>query len=156
MKTEIRLVSILPAIDKKDHNWWNTLTEQQKDKFSAWLYMRYTSSVNKNPDFARYYLISTNERVNKHFSYLKNHPQLLYLLMTTVSPGMGTVRHEWIQPSKKGKTTEKYKLLSQLFPMANNDELEILDTWNTEQDLRKHLEDLGYDDKKIKSIISDE
>lgn len=152
----IRLDSILPAIDKKNHEWWQSLTVEQQTKFSSWLYMRYTSSVSKSPDFARYYLVSTNERVNKHFSSLKNHPQLLYLLMTSASPGLGTQRHEWIQPSKRNSTSSKYKLLATIFPMANDKELEILDLYNTEQDIKQYLQDLGYDDKKIKSLVNDE
>lgn len=149
----IQLNPLLTAIDKKDHAWWDSLTEEQKKKFSSWLYMRYTSSVSRNPDFARYYLVSTNEKVNKNFSSLKNHPQLIYLLLTSASPGLGTVRHEWIQPSKKSSSSDKSKLLATLFPMANETELEILDLYNTEQDLAEHLRDLGYDDKKIKSMI---
>lgn len=150
----IQLNPLLTAIDKKDHSWWDSLTDEQKQKFSSWLYMRYTSSVSRNPDFARYYLVSTNEKVNKNFSALKNHPQLIYLLLTSASPGLGTVRHEWIQPSKKSSSSEKLRLLATLFPLASETELEILDSYNTEQDLVEYLRDLGHGDKKIKSMIT--
>ena len=39
----IPLGKILEAVDKRNKSFWNSLTDEQKDAFSAWVYMRYIS-----------------------------------------------------------------------------------------------------------------
>lgn len=151
----ISLKSVLPAIDRKNVNWWETLTPAQQKKFSSWLYMRYTSNVSGSPDLAQYYLIAVNERVNKKFNTLKDHPKLQYLLLTTASPGMGEQFHQFIKPGKRGKTNKKrINLLEKLFPLVSEQELEVLDEINTDEDINKYLIELGWTDKEIKAALA--
>jgi hypothetical protein len=153
----ISLESILPAADRKSREWWDTLKPEQQKKFSSWLYMRYMSSVGGSFDMSAYYLISVNQKVNKHFNAVKNHPQLQYLLMTAASPGMGSVRHNWIPALKRsGSTVKTMRIWERLYPNANAIELDILAESNTEQDLREHLEQLGWTDKEIKAALKGE
>ena len=149
----IKLADVLPAIDRKDRDWWDRLRPAQRDKFPSWLYMRYAASVEGNPDFARYYLMAVNETVNKHFSSLKGHAKLQYMLMTAASPGMGTQRHGWIPPSKRGKADKKIKLLNKLFPNAKEDDLEVLASVSDDVDLIRELEDRGWTQKDIKAAM---
>lgn len=150
-ESDIKLNDVLPAVDRKDRNWWNKLNSAQRSKFPAWLYMRYAASAEGNPDISRYYLMAVNEAVNKRFNTIKNHPQLQYLLMTAASPGIGTVKHKWIAPAKRGKADKRTKLLSKIFPNANDDELEILSKINDEKDIVAYLESMGWQDKEIKA-----
>ena len=152
-ESAIKLADVLPAIDRKDHDWWDRLKQPQKDKFPAWLYMRYASSVEGNADFARYYLMAVNETVNKHFNTIKNHPKLQFMLMTASSPGMGIQRHGWIPPAKRGKADKKLKLLSKLYPNAGDDELEVLAAINDDIDVIRELEDRGWTQKDIKAAM---
>jgi hypothetical protein len=153
--SDISLESVLPAVDRKDIDWWETLSPAQQKKFSAWLYMRYVSNVTGNSDLARYYLMAVNERVNKHFSEIKNHSKLQYLLMTTASPGMGKQFHQFISPPRVGKSNKKQiNLLAKLFPMANDQELEVLLETNTDKDIEQYLISLGWPDKEIKNALS--
>ncbi len=155
-ESSIALENVLPAIDRKDIDWWETLTPAQQKKFPAWLYMRYTSNVTGNPNLARYYLIAVNERVNKKFSDVRKHPKLQYLLMTSASPGMGKQFHQFISPPKMGKDNKKsnIKLLEKLFPHANSREIEILSKINSDEDIHNYLIDLGWTDKEIKAALS--
>ena len=41
----IPLKDIMAAIDKKDRKFYNNLSDEQKKAFSAWMMMRYCSSV---------------------------------------------------------------------------------------------------------------
>ncbi len=145
----IELNDLLSAIDSKNRVWWDNLTKEQQDKFNSWLYMRYTSSVTTNEDFSRYYLMAVNEVVNKDFTAIKKHPKLQYLLLTAASPGLGKQRHTYIAPPKAGKgSKKKYNLLSKLFPMSNDTELEILGQ-SSDEELKLYLESLGWTDKDI-------
>lgn len=152
---DISLDNVLSAVDKKNTGWWETLTEAQQKKFSSWLYMRYVSNVTGDPDLARYYVMAVNERVNKKFSTLKNHPKLQYLLMTSASPGMGKQYHQWLPPAKVGKSNRKrLNLLAKLFPNVSDKELEVLDKINTDKEIEEYLISLGWTDKEIKAGLS--
>ena len=152
-ESAIKLADVLPAVDRKDRDWWESLSQAQKDKFPSWLYMRYASNVEGNADFARYYLMAVNETVNKHFNTVRHHPKLQYMLMTAASPGMGTQRHGWIPPAKRGKSDKKGKLFSKLYPNATDDELDILSTINDDMDVIRELEDRGWTQKDIKAAM---
>lgn len=149
----IKLDNVLPAVDRKDRDWWETLNPAQQAKFPAWLYMRYSASVEGSADLSGYYLMAVNETVNKRFNVIKHHPKLQYLLMTAASPGLGRQRHGWIPPAKRGKSNKKGKLFSKLFPNASDAELEILSTINDDTEIVAHLEDLGWTQKDIKAAM---
>ena len=91
----------MAQFDKKNRDFYNSLTDEQKKKFSNFLMIRYGSSVSGSADLQHFYLVATNERLNKKWFNCSKHPQLQWLMATTVSPGMGTHRHNWIAPKKK-------------------------------------------------------
>ena len=45
MSDKIPLNDVLNAIDKRDFDWYSHLPEEQKKKWSSWLFIRYASSV---------------------------------------------------------------------------------------------------------------
>lgn len=154
-ESDISLDAVLPAIDRKDTAWWETLKPAQQDKFSSWVYMRYASMVNGPADLSRYYLIAVNEIVNKKFNDIRKHPKLQYLLMTSASPGMGKQYHQFLAPMKGLKTNNKrQKLLEELYPQYSGQEIELLDSITTEDELKEYLISLGWTDKEIKSALA--
>ena len=153
--TSITLDNVLPAVDRKDTAWWETLKPGQQDKFPAWLYMRYSSSVQGPADLSRYYLMAVNERVNKRFSTIKKHPKLQYLLMTSASPGMGKQYHPYVQPPRQGKGSVKRRnLIASLFPMASDKEIDVIAAINSDDDIKAHLLHMGWSDKDIKKAFT--
>jgi hypothetical protein len=134
----------MAVFDRKDRTFYDSLTADERKKFSNFLMIRYGSSVQGGRDLQEFYLISTNERLNKHFFTINRHPKLQWLCATTVSPGMGTQRHTWIAPKKKepGAGSIK-KQLSELFPHLKDDELEVLAEINTKKDIDAYVKALG-------------
>jgi hypothetical protein len=134
----------MAVFDRKDRTFYDSLTVDERKKFSNFLMIRYGSSVQGGRDLQEFYLISTNERLNKHFFTINRHPKLQWLCATTVSPGMGTQRHTWIAPKKKepGAGSIK-KQLSELFPHLKDDELEVLAEINTKKDIDAYVKALG-------------
>jgi len=130
--------------DRKDRTFYDSLTVDERKKFSNFLMIRYGSSVQGGRDLQEFYLIATNERLNKHFFTINRHPKLQWLCATTVSPGMGTQRHAWIAPKKKepGAGSIK-KQLSELFPHLKDDELEVMAEINTKKDIDAYVKALG-------------
>ena len=140
----------MTQFDRKNREFYDSLTDEQKRKFSPYLMIRWGSSVQGSQDLQEFYLISTNERLNKHFFSISTaqHKKLQWLLSSTVSPGMGTQRHQWIPPKKKepGSGTMR-KQLSELFPHLKDDEVDLLAQMTTKQELDQYLKDLGNDRK---------
>ena len=134
----------MAVFDRKDRTFYDDLTADERKKFSNFLMIRYGSSVQGGRDLQEFYLIATNERLNKHFFSINRHPKLQWLCATTVSPGMGTQRHSWIAPKKKepGAGSIK-KQLSELFPHLKDDELEVLAEINTKKDIDAYVKALG-------------
>ena len=134
----------MAVFDRKDRTFYDDLTADERKKFSNFLMIRYGSSVQGGRDLQEFYLIATNERLNKHFFTINRHPKLQWLCATTVSPGMGTQRHSWIAPKKKepGAGSIK-KQLSELFPHLRDDEIEVLAEINTKKDIDAYVKALG-------------
>ena len=133
----------MAVFDRKDRKFYDGLTADERKKFSNFLMIRYGSSVQGGRDLQEFYLIATNERLNKHFFSINRHPKLQWLCATTVSPGMGTQRHSWIAPKKKepGAGSIK-KQLSELFPHLKDDEIEVLAEINTKKDIDAYVKAL--------------
>jgi hypothetical protein len=136
----------MAQFDKKNRAFYDELTDEEKKKFSNFLMIRYGSSVTGETDLQHFYLVSTNERLNKQFFSLHKHPKLQWLCATAVSPGLGTFRHNWIAPKKKeaGANSTK-KQLAELFPNKKMDEIDLLAAITTKKDLDAYLKTLGRD-----------
>jgi len=137
----------MAVFDRKDRTFYDSLTPEERKKFSNFLMIRYGSSVQGSRDLQEFYLISTNERLNKHFFNINRHPKLQWLCATTVSPGLGTQRHQWIAPKKKEPGSIR-KQLAELYPHLRDDELDLMAQINTKQDIEEYLKASGQDTKK--------
>jgi hypothetical protein len=98
---KLNIANEMRQLDRKNRNFYRELTDEERKKFSNYLMIRWASCVEGSEDLQEFYLISTNERLNKHFFNISRHPELQWLCATTVSPDMGTPRHNWISPKKK-------------------------------------------------------
>ena len=136
----------MAQLDRKSRGFYDSLSEEERKKFSNYLMIRWGSSVVGPSELQEYYLVATNERLNKHFFELSKHPKLQWLLATTVSPGMGTHRHQWIAPKKKDKgNNEIKKTLMELMPSAKLSDIDTLSKVITKAELKEMLKDLGND-----------
>jgi len=139
----------MAQFDRKTRDFYDSLTVDEKKKFSNFLMIRYGSSVQGSRDLQEFYLISTNERLNKQFFNINKHPKLQWLCATTVSPGLGTQRHQWIAPKKKEPGAGSFrKQLAELYPHLKDDELDLMAEINTKKDIDAYLKDSGQEVKK--------
>ena len=121
--------SMMNAVDKRDKNWFDRLSEEEKKLYSPFITMKWSASV-KNPvyEYQMYYVKSINKYVNKHLWTLsKNHKTLLWKLTSMCGVGENQF-HEWIYPKKK-KTSEKSKMkeLQEYYPSMKQNDLDVLD-----------------------------
>jgi len=142
---KLHIANEMSCFDRKDRNFYNSLTDEERKKFSNYLMIRWGSAVTGSKDLQEFYLISCNERLNKHFFNINKHPQLQWLCATSVSPGLGAQRHQWIAPKKKASGGSIKKQLAELFPHLKDDELEVMAQINTKKDIDAYLHKLGVE-----------
>jgi hypothetical protein len=137
----------MAQFDRKNREFYCDLTDEERKKFSNYLMIRWGSSVQGSRDLQEFYVIATNERLNKHFFAVNRHPQLQWLMATTVSPGMGTHRHQWISPKKKDAgSSEIKKQLMELYPNMKMADIETMAALTTKQELKQRLREHGQSD----------
>jgi len=141
----------MAQFDSKNRLFFDELTDEEKKKFSPFLMIRYGSSVSGNRDLQEFYLIATNERLNKKFFAVNTtqHKKLQWLMATTVSPGLGNFRHNWIAPKKKEPGAGSMrKQLMELFPHLKDDEVDLLAQITTRKEIDTYLRELGQEKTK--------
>jgi hypothetical protein len=149
MSDKLNIVNEMQKFDRKNREFYTELSDEEKKKFSNFLMIRWGSCVQGSRDLQEFYLIATNERLNKKFFNINRHPQLQWLTASTVSPGIGTYRHQWIAPRKKEAGASAIrKHLAELYPHLKDDELDLLAKITTKKDLDNYLKLAGHDAKK--------
>lgn len=143
----------MAAYDRKDRAYYDKFTDEQRKSFSTYLMLKYGANVSGSADMQAYYLMATNERVNKHFFDLNRHTKLQWLACTSVSPAMGNQFHYWLKAKKKEGDNKAQKFLAKLYPTMKSDEIDLLAKINDKRDLADMARKLGYDDKSIKSEL---
>ena len=148
MSDKLNIANEMRQLDRKNRSFYRDLTDEERKKFSNYLMIRWASCVEGSRDLQEFYLIATNERLNKHFFNISRHPELQWLCATAISPGMGTPRHNWISPKKKepGASSMK-KQLTELFPTYKEDEIALLASMTTKKELDQYIRDHGRDTK---------
>jgi len=135
--------------DRKNREFYDELTDEERKKFSNYLMIRWGSAVQGSRELQEFYVIATNERLNKRFFDINRHPRLQWLTATTVSPGLGTQRHPWIAPKKKEAGASGIrKQLAELYPHLKDDEVELMSRINDKKDIDAYLKASGQDAKK--------
>lgn len=155
MSDKLNINNEMAQLDRKNRGFYDELTPEELKKFSNYLMLRWSSSVQASSQIQAYYVMSCNENLNKNFFDISKHPKLQWLCATTVSPGVGTFKHQWIANKKKnaGYENKHLKFIAQLYPHLKRDELELLSSMNTKDDLKKLARELGWDDKRIKAEL---
>jgi len=139
----------MQQFDLKNRNFYAELSDEERKKFSPFLMIRWGSAVEGSQELQEFYLVATNERFNKHFFTLSRHPALQWLCATTVSPDMGTPRHNWIAPKKKEPGASSIrKQLAEIYPEMKDDDIAVLASITSKKQIDEHLKLMGQETKK--------
>lgn len=156
MEDKLNIGYEMAMFDTKNREFFDDLTDEEKKKFSPFLMIRWGSLVGGDADMQAYYLMSTNERLNKHYFDISttSHKKFQWLLATTVSPGMGKMRHNWLAAPKRGIGNNKAeKFFAEIYPHAKPDEIKLMAKLNDKSDIKQLAREHGWDDKRIKDYI---
>jgi hypothetical protein len=146
---KLTIANEMRQLDRKNRDFYDDLTPEERKKFSTFLMLRWGSAVEGSRELQEYYVQSVNHYLNRHFFSMSRHPKLQWLMATAASPNMGTPRHVWIALQKKQSgATAKRKRLAEIFPHYRDDEIEIMMAMTSDQDLDEHDRQMGQDSKK--------
>jgi hypothetical protein len=106
-RQDFDLFKALSALDKKNYTYFENLSEEQQRKFVPYMMTYWMSSVKSNNMLQSYYLISSDMNANKHLfnEQVQKHPHLQWLMLCTISPGLGEQFHQYI-PHMSPKISE--------------------------------------------------
>jgi len=178
-KHKLDIQKVLKALDRGDRSFYENLEIDEKKQVPFPVIRRWMSTVGK-PDWGEYkrqgrkkgdgkgpiptgddpttgdYLYLTNELANTGFMGLYKHPQLQWLLLSTIGAMLGgqTKDHQWL-PIKSKTKSKLGEFIAKDHPMASAAELDMLEKLYTEEEFRWLLEDQGYQDKDIKKHMKE-
>ena len=148
MSDKLNIANEMKMFDRKVRSFYDDLTPEEKKKFSTYLMIRWGSAVEGSRELQEFYVISCNERLNKHFFDVSKHPKLQWLMATSVSPDLGSQRHPWIAPKKKQPgASAKRKALTAMYPHYKDDEIDVMMQIVSDKEIKQYLKDSGEDIK---------
>jgi hypothetical protein len=148
MSDKLNIANEMRMFDRKVRSFYDDLTPEERKKFSNYLMIRWGSAVEGNRELQEYYVQSCNYYFNKHFFSVSKHPKLQWLMATSVSPGLGTPRHNWIAPKKKeAGLSAKRKALIEMYPNYKDDEIDVMAQITTQKEIDAYNKQAGNEKK---------
>ena len=146
MLDKLHIKNEMQQLDRKNRNFYDSLTDEERKKFSNYLMIRWSSTVSASQEVQEYYVQSCNHYLNKNFFAVNKHPKLQWLMATAVSPGLGAFDHTWITLKAKEKgDNEIKKTLMELYPNMKMTDIETLSKVVDKKQLKEHLRQHGQD-----------
>tara|TARA_B100000902_G_C27266985_1_gene894096 strand:- start:970 stop:1419 length:450 start_codon:yes stop_codon:yes gene_type:complete len=140
-KKFLDLKSMLRAVDKRDKDWYNRLSDDDKKLFAPFIAMRYVSSVKSDTFFQEHYLEMCNEFVNKHhWTLSKNHKGLLWKLMSMCG-AYENFFHQYIAAPKKQTKNKFTQTLLDKNPTMKQDDAELLSTIMSKTEQNQYIKE---------------
>ena len=151
-KRKLPLNEIFMAMDMDAKGAFNEWSDEERKELNFWLLNRYASSVAGSRDAKEWAVVSTNEYYNKNWNILgTRHPKLQWqLLCATHNASRKSRQHVWQGLKQKGGDVKVVKWLKEMFPNMKEDEVNLLATISTKQELKQYAEDHGLDKKDVK------
>jgi len=152
---KLPLKDILAAIDMNAKNVWSELSDDEQKQISFYLLNRYASAIKGTKEQKELQILKTNQYYNKNFFTLTKHKKLLWFLLCMTASDKKNIRyHEWIgYKFKESNNNKAFKFLEKLYPNKKIDELRLLASINTTQELKQLAEDLGMSKDQIKKLL---
>lgn len=157
MSYKLNLTKALNSLDRRDKKLYESLSEEEKKGFQAFVLMRYMSSVPDNDTLSYISLVSTNEVVNRHFWETAKEVELQAKLLAVCGLGQKTYR-KWI-PLKKPKNDRLRRFVQEVHKnvdwYCNEIEYQIYLNKFEVEDFSDMVKSYAYPKEDEKKIIDD-
>lgn len=139
------LFDILSNIDRKNVDYYSTLTHQQQKEFKPYLVLQWLYSLDNS-----YQRVMLNSIVNKNMLAVYKHPELVYRLMSTCTTGQ-TQYYRWRSPKKETSFPKSKKVIMEYNKITHRDAEETFGIFPTDS-IISMAERLGYETSEITKI----
>lgn len=151
---KLDLASVLQAIDRRDLDFYNRLSDEDKKGYVPLVLMRYMSSVTDQNKNAVWAVWATNDLVNVGFWQLDKHKELQHKLLCLC--GLGSKQYRpWIAAKRSKSKNKIMEFLSTVYPDLKEDDVEILYQNLNLESLKDFLSGAGIPDSEIKNLVSE-
>ncbi len=148
---KLDIFKTLSAIDQKNYNYLKDQPDESKKGFAPPVVLKWASCVSNGAAAERQVWL-INHRANINFWDIYEHPDLQYRLLASCGNGKNQ-RHIWINiPAKKKNMAPVYDFMRDIYPYANNRELEMLLSKYAPQEFNELVDSSGYAPEEIKEI----
>jgi hypothetical protein len=150
---KLDLNKTLLALDRKDLEFYDSLTAEEKKSYTPLILMRYMSLLtDQNPNII-YAVLATNDLVNLGFWQLTKYPDLQHLLLCLAGTGSKQY-HSWIPVKNKKRSNKLHSWVLDLYPDYNEAEIKLFLSKFTADSFNEFLRDLGMSDTDIKEMVT--
>ena len=150
MAAKLDIKRELNAVDQKNYDFYDNLTDEEKKVFSPYILMRYTSNAQgADADIQEWFIETTNEFVNKNHFDIAKHKNLLWKLYAATGIG-SNFYHPYLVAGKKEKANKIEKLLCEIYPTYKMDEIHLMASMMDEKDINELFDKMGFDKKQRK------
>jgi hypothetical protein len=146
MAHKLDIFKVLRAIDSKDYDFYDNMSDEEKKGFSAFLGLKWGAGVESDVLTQCLYVIGMNNRANRHMFDINRDPKLQWLTLVAGSPKLGNQRHVWASTKNKAITSSvktRQSKLTKLFPHYKDDEIELLSNLVTTRQITEYAKDCG-------------
>lgn len=151
---KLDLSSVLQAIDRRDLDFYNRLSEEEKKGYVPLVLMRYMSSVTDQNKNAVWAVWATNDLVNVGFWQLDKHKELQHKLLCLC--GLGSKQYRpWMSYKNRKSKNKICEYLSKIYPDLKDDEIDILFEQLTLDTFKDFLKQSGISDKEMKDLLAE-
>lgn len=135
------IFSIITNLDKKNYNFFNSLTDVQYKELQPYILLRWMSALNNGDDEG--YIKKTN-KINELIFNLSNHKNLALNLLCTCGNGKWA-KHAWVALPKGIKVNKDIEVVKKFYGY-NDDEWKIKSQSLNKDDVNDVLKYLGLKD----------
>lgn len=171
-KIEFDLFEALFALDKKDYDYYDRLTEEQQQKFNPFMLIKWLTYIKGKTEAQQYYILAGNEFANKHLfnEIVGKHPKLQWLMLCSMSPQLGKQFRQWIPQigERVSKLKDNAKLsdireyYNKVYPKADSELIDEIAKLYVDQHKKKvylaqKFPEMNFDDiETLSGFITDD
>jgi len=147
------LQQVLYALDNRDLDYYDRLTDKEKKGYTPLVLMRYMSSLTSQNSNCAYAVIATNDVVNLGFWTLSKYPDLQHKLLCVTGLG-GSQKRPWIAAKNTKKKNKIDSWLLEKFPELNDEEISILKSQHDSKSWNAFVKGSGATDAEVKEMTA--
>lgn len=146
-KQDFDLFKALDALDRKDYNYLDNMTDEQQKKFVPYMMTHWMSAVKSSGAVQGYYVRSVDYYANMHLfnENVQKHPKLQWKMLCAASPGLGKQFHQWIphlgvkitQLKEAPKVKDVKDYFTKIYPKAGTSDIQSISEAFIEEQKKK-------------------